>query len=74
MKRKVVTASTDKATFQRLYKSAESIASQIEEFLEATTHVDNLDDFLDEYDLEHIGKAMDALYDAARFFANEVRY
>lgn len=72
--KRVVTAATDKTTFKKLGEDAEGIADKISEFLDATSRVDRLSDFLDEYDLEHIGKAMDALYDVARYFANEARY
>lgn len=72
--KRVVTASTDKTTFKKLSNDAENIADSISEFLDATSRMNDIGDFLDEYDLENIGKAMDALYDAARSFANEVRY
>lgn len=71
--KRVVTASTDKTTFKKLSKDAENIADRISEFLDATSRMNDISDFLDEYDLEHIGKAMDALYDVAMMFANEVK-
>lgn len=72
--KRAVTASTDKTAFKKLSKDAENIADMISEFLDATSRMNDIGDFLDEYDLENIGKAMDALYDAAQSFANEVRY
>lgn len=56
------------ATNVDLSTKASNIADEISEFLDATSKMSNLSDFLDEYDLEHIGKAQDALYDFAKAY------
>ena len=57
-------------TPEKLYKHAEELADGISEFLDRTSKLDNLDDYLDEDDLDHIGKAMDALNDFAVAYAH----
>lgn len=54
-----------------LYKQAENIADHISEFLDATSRLPDLEDWLDQYDLEHLGNAMDCLYDFAQMYANK---
>lgn len=49
------------STDKDLAEHAQSIATEIEEFLNETTKIENLENYLDEYDIEHISKAMDAL-------------
>ena len=44
----------------------EKIADELAELLENASKLDNLSDYLDEYDLDHIGSAVDALYDFAK--------
>lgn len=70
MMKRIITATTDKPTLKKLSNTAQDIADSISEFLDATSRMDDLSDYLDEYDLEHIGKAMDALYDAAMYLAH----
>ena len=64
---KSITASTSTS---KLYKSAQSIADDISEFLNATTHIDNIKDYLDDADIEAIGNAADALYDFALLYSH----
>lgn len=47
---------------KKLYKDAEDIADRLSVFLDASGRIENLEDYLDEYDLDNIGGAMDALY------------
>lgn len=68
--KRIITATTDKTTLRKLSNTAQDIADSISEFLDATSRMDDLNDYLDEYDLEHISKAMDALYDAAMYLAH----
>jgi len=56
------------ATNNDLSTKASNIADEISEFLDATSKMGDRSDFLDEYDLEHIGKAQDALYDFAQAY------
>lgn len=67
-----VASATDitSSTGIKLYKQAESIASNIEDLLNNLSNISDLNDYLDEDDLDHIGKAMDALYDFAQMYSN----
>jgi len=56
---------------KKLYADAEDIADRLSIFLNSTSRIKNLDDYLDEYDLEHLGKSMDALYDFAQAYSYE---
>ena len=49
------------STAKSLGHYAEEIADEIAEFLDKTASIEDLDDYLDEYDIEHLTKAMDAL-------------
>ena len=62
-----VTASTSTS---KLYKSAQSIADDISEFLDATTRIDDIKDYLDDADIEAISNAMDALYEFAHMYSH----
>lgn len=53
----------------KLYADAEDIADRISEFLDKTSRIDNISDYLDEDDFEHIGKTQDALYDFAQAYS-----
>lgn len=69
-----VTASSDNADSRRVtgaeaewsarlsYKNIERIADELAQLLEDVNKMDNVNDYLDEYDLDHIGSAVDALY------------
>lgn len=61
--KKVIKSSIKAATTmdRRLAAQAESIANDLNDFLAETASIPNLNDFLDEYDIEHIMKAADAL-------------
>lgn len=61
--KKVIKSSIKSATTMdhRLAAQAESIANDLNDFLAETASIPNLSDFLDEYDIEHIMKATDAL-------------
>lgn len=75
MKRRfVITANEDtersakyRREFERTLTSEhiEKVADELAELLENASKLDNLSDYLDEYDLDHIGSAVDALYDFA---------
>lgn len=54
---------------KKLYKDAEDIADRLSIFLDASGRIENLEDYLDEYDLDNIGRAMDALYDFSHAYA-----
>lgn len=54
-----VTAATSMNS--RLASEAESLANDLNDFLAETSSIPNLSDFLDEYDIEHIMRAADAL-------------
>lgn len=54
---------------KKLYADAEDIADRISEFLDETSRIDNISDYLDEDDFEHIGKTQDALYYFAREYS-----
>ena len=49
----------------------EKVADELAELLKNASKLDNLSDYLDEYDLDHIGSAVDALYDFAEARAHE---
>lgn len=53
------------------YKNIERIADDLAQLLEDVDKMDNVNDYLDEYDLDHIGSAVDALYDFAQAKAND---
>ena len=55
---KSVTSSTH---LPPICKLAESIVDDMSEFLDATTHIENISDYLDSDDLDNIMKASDAL-------------
>ena len=56
----------------KLTDDAEDIADRISIFLDKTSTIEDLSDYLDSYDLEHIGATMDALYDFSHsYFLNE---
>lgn len=56
----------------KLSEDAEDIADRISIFLDKTSTIEDLSDYLDSYDLEHIGATMDALYDFSHsYFLNE---
>lgn len=69
-----VTASSDNADSRRVtgaeaewsarlsYKNIERIADELAQLLDDVSRMDNVSDYLDEYDLDHIGSAVDALY------------
>lgn len=73
VKPKTITASAEPGTeefrdevrsnikYNRLRKQAREIADSLEDFLAKCSNVPNLSDYLDEYDLEHIANAQDAL-------------
>lgn len=66
MKRKIAaTYSTSK-----LYRSAERIADDMAEFLDATTRIADITDYLDTADMKVLGDAMDILYDFALMYSN----
>ena len=44
------------------YKNIERIADDLAQLLDDVSRMDNVNDYLDEYDLDHIGSAVDALY------------
>lgn len=54
-----------------LWEQAEDIADRLSVFLDATGRISNLEDWLDEYDLDNLGKAMDCLYDFALMYAHK---
>lgn len=54
---------------KKLYADAEDIADRISEFLDKTSRIDNISDYLDEDDFEHIGKTQDALYYFAQAYS-----
>ena len=54
--------------------TAENIADQLSEFLNDISELPDLSDHLDEYDLDHLGAAMDALYWFAQSYASSSRY
>lgn len=62
------------AKMPRLASDAEGIADKLSEFLDATSRISNLDDFLDEDDLSHLSKSMDALYDFAQSYSYDEGY
>ena len=78
-----VTASSDNADSRRVtgaeaewnarlsYKNIERIADDLAQLLDDVSRMDNVNDYLDEYDLDHIGSAVDALYDFAQAKAND---
>ena len=66
--------SSREALDKNLSYAAEDIADKLEAFLDATTRIENLDDYLDEYDLEHLDKAHDALFDFASMYAHDQEY
>jgi hypothetical protein len=43
-------------------KQAENIADYLSQFLNDTSNIENLSDYLDEYDIENLTKSIDALY------------
>lgn len=53
------------------YKNIERIADDLAQLLDDVSRMDNVNDYLDEYDLDHIGSAVDALYDFAQAKAND---
>lgn len=53
------------------YKNIERIADDLAQLLDDVSKMDNVNDYLDEYDIDHIGSAVDALYDFAQAKANE---
>lgn len=81
MKRKFTVAANEdaerSARYRREFETTltaehiESIADELAELLENVSKLDNLSDYLDEYDLDHIGSAVDALYDFAEARAYE---
>lgn len=54
--------------YEPLYKQAETIADELSEFLDLTSRISNEEDYLDENDLEHLGKSIDVLYDFAQMY------
>lgn len=55
---KSITSSTQ---IPSICKLAERIVDDMSEFLDATTHIENISDYLDSDDLDNIMKASDAL-------------
>lgn len=53
------------------YKNIERIADDLAQLLDDVSRMDNVSDYLDEYDLDHIGSAVDALYDFAQAKAHD---
>ena len=53
------------------YKNIERIADDLAQLLDDVSKMDNVNDYLDEYDLDHIGSAVDALYDFAQAKAHD---
>lgn len=53
------------------YKNIERIADDLAQLLDDVSRMDNVNDYLDEYDLDHIGSAVDALYDFAQAKVND---
>lgn len=45
----------------KVEEQAEDIADALSKFLNDTANIENLNDYLDEYDMEHLTKSMDAL-------------
>ena len=52
-----------------LYSNAQNIADDIAEFLNATSKIDNLSDYLDEDDMDALTKSYDALMYFARMYS-----
>lgn len=81
MKRRVVVTATEDAERSAMYRREfeskltsdhiERVADELAELLENASKLENLNDYLDEYDLDHIGSAVDALYDFAEARAHE---
>lgn len=53
-----------------LYSNAQNIADDIAEFLNATSKIDNLSDYLDEEDMDALSKSYDALMYFARAYSD----
>ena len=66
----IIHESLEEAYQDKLYKRAEGIADDISEFLDETSRIEDLSDYLDKDDLDHLGKSMDALY----YFAHSYSY
>ena len=60
-------------TPEDLSKHAEELADNIAYFLNRTSKLDNLDEYLDEFDLDHLSNAIDALYDFANNYKPELK-
>lgn len=81
MKRRVVVTANEDAERSAMYRrefesklTAEHIykvADELGELLEYASKLENLSDYLDEYDLDHIASAVDALYDFSDARAHE---
>lgn len=54
-------SATTESDIKNLSKSASKIANELEDFLAQTTKIENLSDYLDEYDIENLQGALDAL-------------
>ena len=66
----IIHESLEEAYQDKLYRRAQGIADDISEFLDETSRIEDLSDYLDEDDLDHLGKSMDALY----YFAHSYSY
>lgn len=53
----------------KLYKTAERIADDIEQFLKDISKIENVDDYFNEYDLKDIDKVKDILTDFAQAYS-----
>lgn len=55
------------------YKNIERIADELAQLLDDVSRMDNVNDYLDEYDLDHIGSAVDALYVFAQMKSSDLQ-
>lgn len=56
----------------KLSQTATQIADLLSDWLGEVSDLDNVEDYLDEYDMEHLDNSVDALYDFAKAYATDM--
>lgn len=60
------------SSYNNMSAFAEAIADDLSEFLDGTTRIKNISDYLNSEDIDYIDKALDVLYDFAHMYSYAV--
>lgn len=68
--KRYINSDSDARRYPKLARDAQDIADKLSDFLADLTHMPNLDDYLDEYDMADLQHAFDCLNTFADDYSN----